>query len=112
MSVLNFSVGDRVIVLPSHITRNDLWDLEGEVVSVDSVAGTVYIVTSSHNISGYPKDFVWNFHADRIEQRLVVIQHNAQASTPASGRKEIACRACGRANDLGVKVCWLCGNNP
>ena len=27
-------------------------------------------------------------------------------------KQETACRTCGRANDVGVKVCWCCGNLP
>jgi hypothetical protein len=31
---------------------------------------------------------------------------------PMSKPKEKACQSCDRMNDLGVKVCWYCGESP
>jgi hypothetical protein len=46
------------------------------------------------------------------KDRFVVVEDNTPTSVNASERQEKPCQVCKRPNDVGVNVCWNCGNAP
>jgi hypothetical protein len=49
----------------------------------------------------------WN--KDRF---VIVSEDDAPTSVNASERQEKPCQVCKRNNDIGISVCWNCGNQP
>jgi hypothetical protein len=47
------------------------------------------------------------------KDRFVVVEGEIPTATPqACVRQEKPCQTCGKNNDVGVNVCWCCGNQP
>jgi hypothetical protein len=83
--------------------------LEGYVVFIrEGFHGeSVDVILSNHPYTkSAPPDQIWQFH-DAVN-RLKVIT----GSSSNNGRQEKPCQLCSRPNDVGVSVCWSCGNQP
>jgi hypothetical protein len=51
------------------------------------------------------------------KDRFVIVSEDEASATVSStatfnGRQEKPCQTCGKNNDVGVNVCWCCGNQP
>jgi hypothetical protein len=98
-----FKVGDKVKVLPSaEFTNPDFHNLEGEIVEIVN-ENKVMVFLPKAPYGTQPYEF------RNPNERL---QHISGGSISASGRQEKPCQVCKRNNDVGVSICWMCGNQP
>lgn len=104
-----FKVGDKIKILDSGLTNPQFFDLEGEVVEIIS-DNTVWIVLPNHPWIGdpsYPPLYKWKFlHAS---ERMALVGGSTATNKT---RQEKPCQVCGRNNDVGVSICWMCGHKP
>lgn len=110
---MSFQVGSKVKVVHTNDIRHELYDEEGEVVELAPTHSGVMraglrfgVVLPNHKLKDYEPDFVWYFREKEIE--LLGEQHTIKSTS----RKEAPCKNCTRLNDVGVKICWLCGSHP
>jgi hypothetical protein len=104
-----FKVGDKVKILPYHLTNEDLHNEEGEITSIHK--GLVIMRLPMPKKSWCQNiDLGFTIH-ENLLQRLAFID-NQPSTKPVIGRQEAPCRTCGRPNDVGASSCWLCGNSP
>ena|SRR5258708_15513 len=54
---------------------------------------------------GSPESF------EPIDPPTMIQEEIKQVVTPPV-REEKPCQGCGKPNDVGVKICWMCGNQP
>lgn len=103
---MEFKVGDKVRVLPNSFTRYELHNVDGEIVQVVS-DDIVYVVFPKHSAPSYSADYQWRLNS--ASERLEIISQTPKA---IGQRQEKPCQVCKRNNDLGVSICWNCGNQP
>lgn len=106
-----FKIGDKIAIAKHISTRSDLWDAEGEVVSININTGSISVVLPNHGLSGYPSNFEWVFGADEAKDRIGVIGATKSPTTNKSPQEK-PCKVCSKPNDVGVSSCWMCGNAP
>jgi hypothetical protein len=109
-----FKVGDKVRVkADDRLTSSIFHNQEGEVVEI--CHGCVRVKLPSFKHPFLIGDDVWNFGGDAADRLEIIGQSNISTSTLGATvptRQERPCQVCSRNNDVGVSVCWSCGNQP
>jgi hypothetical protein len=108
-----FKVGDKIRVLPSPHTREEIHNEIGEVVEIkpQSYGTIISVKLPHHKVSSYTADFKWGFVASATLMERLALLVDAPTIKP-SLRQEKPCQVCQKPNDVGVKSCWNCGNAP
>jgi hypothetical protein len=74
------------------------------------VVGQVYEVVGEHTGTDFRLVGVLpTFRKDRFE---IIEGEMPTATSQNCVRQEKPCQTCGKNNDVGVSVCWCCGNQP
>jgi hypothetical protein len=109
-----FKVGDKVRVkADGRLTSPLFHNQEGEVVEIHSGCVKVKLLSFKHPLLAGDEN-TWNF-GDAFDRLEIIGQSNVSASTLGATvptRQEKPCQVCSRPNDVGVNVCWSCGNQP
>ena|SRR5258708_5416344 len=61
---------------------------------------------------GNDTETVWRFATSFEPADQLGISFGGTAPATNQVRQEKPCQGCGKLNDVGVRVCWCCGNQP
>jgi hypothetical protein len=85
-------------------------DNEGGDAPYYLISGGIYEVAGELGIGDY---LLVGVLPSFSKTRFVVVEGEMPTATSQNCvRQEKPCQTCGKNNDVGVNVCWCCGNQP